>query len=313
MQPPAKKGATHLPARLIPLLLALSAAVLTGLVAWFALPVLFQPEATPAPNAFDGQRALDDVYTQAAFGPRTLGSAAHAQFRAWLVDELAAAGWQVTLQETEAMGRPVYNILATRSDDEPAVILGAHYDSRRVADHDPDPAKRDQPVPGANDGASGVAVLLEIARVLPPESVPVWLVFFDAEDDGDLPGSDWILGSRAFADSLTVRPQAVVIVDMIGDADLNIYQERNSDPALTEAIWSQAAALGYGTAFIPQPKYRMTDDHIPFKQLGLTVVDLIDFDYPYWHTTEDTPDKVSAESLKIVGETLLEWIGRLEK
>ncbi|MEW5828997.1 MAG: M28 family peptidase, partial [Chloroflexota bacterium] len=198
------------------------------------------------------------------------------------------------------------------SDADPVVILGAHYDSRRVADQDPDPSKRDRPVPGANDGASGVAVLLEIARVLPADSLPVWLVFFDAEDDGDLPGSDWILGSRAFADSLTVRPQAVVIVDMIGDADLNLYQERNSDPALTQAIWSQAAALGYETAFIPQPKYRMLDDHIPFKQLGLTVVDIIDFDYPYWHTTKDTPDKVSAESLQIVGETLLRWIGTLK-
>ncbi len=309
----AKPGATHSPARrVLSLLLALSAAVLLGLGTWLAFPNLFQPEATPAPDIFDGQRALDDVYTQVAFGPRTLGSAAHAQFRAWLVDELAAAGWQVSVRESMSMGRPVYNILATRGETEPVVILGAHYDSHRVADRDPDPAKRDQPVPGANDGASGVAVLLEIARVLPADSPPVWLVFFDAEDDGDLPGSDWILGSRAFAESLTVRPQAVVIVDMIGDADLNIYQERNSDPALTEAIWAQAAALGYETAFIPQPKYRITDDHIPFKQLGLTVVDIIDFDYPYWHTTADTPDKVSAESLKMVGETLLGWIGRLK-
>ncbi|MFZ5920475.1 MAG: M28 family peptidase [Chloroflexota bacterium] len=313
MNSPAKEGASHHPARrIILLLLALSAAVLFGLAACSASPDLPGPEATPVPNVFDGQRALDDVTTQVAFGPRTLGSSAHAQFRAWLVDELAGAGWQVTVQETEAMGRPVYNILATRSDADPVVILGAHYDSRRVADQDPDPSKRDRPVPGANDGASGVAVLLEIARVLPADSLPVWLVFFDAEDDGDLPGSDWILGSRAFADSLTVRPQAVVIVDMIGDADLNLYQERNSDPALTQAIWSQAAALGYETAFIPQPKYRMLDDHIPFKQLGLTVVDIIDFDYPYWHTTKDTPDKVSAESLQIVGETLLRWIGTLK-
>jgi Iap family predicted aminopeptidase len=298
--------------RILPSLLALSGTLLVGLGTWFAFPNLFQPEATPVSNVFDGQRALDDVYTQVAFGPRTLESAAHAQFRAWLEDELAAAGWEVSVQETEAMGRPVYNILATRSKDEPVVILGAHYDSRRFADRDPDPAKRDQPVPGANDGASGVAVLLEIARVLSKDSLPIWLVFFDAEDDGDLPGSDWILGSRAFAESLTVHPQAVVIVDMIGDADLNIFQERNSDPALTEVIWSQAAGLGYEAAFIPQPKYRITDDHIPFKQLGLPAVDIIDFDYPYWHTTEDTPDKVSAESLKMVGETLLKWVGTMK-
>jgi glutaminyl-peptide cyclotransferase len=168
---------------------------------------------------------------------------------------------------------------------------------------------RNQPVPGAEDGASGVAVLLELARVLPPDlKSQVWLVFFDTEDQGDLPGWDWILGSRLFVDKLTAKPDAVVIIDMIGDTDLNIYQERNSNPALVQSIWAAAATAGFQKQFIPQPKYAMEDDHTPFLQHGIAAVDLIDFDYPYWHTTQDTPDKVSAESLKAVGETLVQWI-----
>ena len=195
----------------------------------------------------------------------------------------------------------------------PQIILGAHYDTRMFADNDPDPAKRLDPVPGANDGASGVAVLLELARVLPKDSVPVWLVFFDAEDNGRIEGWDWILGSQAFVDEMDFRPQAVVVVDMIGDADQNIYIERNSNPVLVKEIWDVASGLGYEQSFIPEAKYSMFDDHTPFLQAGIPAVDIIDFDYPYWHTTEDTADKVSAESLEVVGSTLQEWVAHRSK
>ena len=209
------------------------------------------------------------------------------------------------------MGHPIQNIVAKRGTDaqRPWIILGAHYDSRMVADHDPDPALRTQPVPGANDGASGVAVLLELARSL-PETLPaqVWLVFFDAEDQGDIQGWDWILGSRAFAQQLTAQPDAVVVIDMIGDKNLDIYYESNSDRAISQAIWSEAAKAGYQKQFIPQDKYSMEDDHTPFLEKGIRAVDIIDFDYPYWHTTADTTDKVSAESLQAVGDTLFRWI-----
>ena len=97
-------------------------------------------------------------------------------------------------------------------------------------------------------------------------------------------------------------------MDMIGDADLNIYMEKNSDPELTRQIWETAKMMGYEDAFIPETKFRVTDDHIPFLNAGIPAVDLIDLDYPYWHTISDTPDKVSAESLEIVGNTLLHWI-----
>ncbi|OQX63222.1 MAG: hypothetical protein B5M51_05260 [Anaerolinea sp. 4484_236] len=188
------------------------------------------------------------------------------------------------------------------------VILGAHYDCRIYADHDPDLSKRKQAVLGANDGASGVAVLLELARSIPKESASIWLVFFDAEDNGNIPGWDWILGSRAFVEGYEIAPQAVVIVDMIGDADLNIYKEKNSNPELTAEIWAQAAELGYEDVFIPEEKWGMLDDHTPFLEAGIPAMDIIDFDYPYWHTTADTTDKISAQSLQAVGDTILGWL-----
>ena len=272
-----------------------------SVVGWFAYSFASQTEN------FNGERALKDAQQQVAFGPRTPGSKGHEQVRAWMRDELVNAGWQVAIQETQALGHPIRNVIAKRSAESPRIILGAHYDTRLVADHDPDPSKRNDPVPGANDGASGVAVLIEMARVLPKDSVPVWLVFFDAEDNGNIEGWDWILGSRAFVNEYRVRPSAVVIVDMIGDADLNMYYEGSSNKEIREQIWNAAARLEH-KQFIPQIKYRMLDDHTPFLEAGIPAVDIIDFDYPYWHTTQDTPDKLSAESLQAVGETLLAWI-----
>jgi len=262
----------------------------------------------PDSASFDSSHAYADVQTQVTFGARIPGSQGHAQIREWMRTELESAGWMVEIQQTERMGHPIYNIIAKRNTEPPQIILGAHYDTRMIADNDPDVTKRSEPVAGANDGASGVAVLLELARSLPDNSVPVWLVFFDAEDNGRIEGWDWILGSRAFVEEIPVQPQAVIIVDMIGDADLNIYLEQNSNIAIRTEIWSTAEKLGYGKQFINQEKFSMEDDHTPFLEAGIPAVDLIDFDYPYWHTTQDTPDKVSAESLQAVGDTLLNWI-----
>jgi Zn-dependent M28 family amino/carboxypeptidase len=151
-------------------------------------------------------------------------------------------------------------------------------------------------------------VLLGLARSLPEDTVPVWLVFFDTEDNGNIEGWDWILGSREFVKNNPIQPRAAIVVDMIGDSDLNIYKERNSNPDLTDAIWAVAKGLGYESKFIPEYKYSMIDDHTPFLQAGIPAIDIIDFDYPYWHTVQDTPDKVSAESLQAVGETLRTWV-----
>jgi Zn-dependent M28 family amino/carboxypeptidase len=221
---------------------------------------------------------------------------------------LETAAWLMEIQTSEALGHPVENIVAKRNEKAPQIILGAHYDSRMFADSDPEPANQTKAVPGANDGASGVAVLLELARTLPEDTPPVWLVFFDAEDNGRIEGWDWILGSREFVMNNSIHPQAVIIVDMVGDADLHIYREGNSDPQLTDEIWATAESLGYTSQFINEIRHTMIDDHTPFLEADIPAVDIIDFDYPYWHTTHDTPDKVSPESLDAVGETLYAWV-----
>ena len=275
-------------------------------VSWYARAFVLAPGGHA--STFDGERAYADVQTQVAFGPRTPGSEAHAQARKWMQARLQSAGWQVEVQQAEALGHPIFNLVARRDDRPPEIILGAHYDSRIYADQDPDPAKQVLPVPGANDGASGVAVLLELARSLPEGTVPIWLVFFDAEDNGHIQGWDWILGSRAFVAAMTVRPRAMVLVDMVGDADLNIPMEGNSDPLLRVAIWQTAAQLGYEHVFIPQPKYNIEDDHMPFLEAGIPAVDIIDIDYEFWHTRQDTADKVSPRSLEITGAVLWTWL-----
>jgi glutaminyl-peptide cyclotransferase len=268
-----------------------------------------QVEVDTGQVAFDGVRAYQDVIQQVAFGPRLPRSEAHAQAVEWMQAELSNSGWMVELQETTYQNQPIRNVIAKRGTGRPWIILGAHYDSRFKADNDPDPARHEDPVPGANDGASGVAVLLELARVLPEDlDKEIWLVLFDAEDQGRLPGWDWILGSRAFVEALEQEPDAAVIVDMIGDADLNIMMERNSDRLLTEEIWQTAADRGHADVFIPEPGYSILDDHTPFLEQGIRAIDIIDFDYPYWHTVDDTPDKVSPDSLFAVGDTLLHWL-----
>ncbi len=258
---------------------------------------------------YDGQRAWNDVAYQVDLGPRTPGSDAHQKIVDWIVAELKKNGWAAEVQSGSIEGHLYQNVIGKRGTSNSAIILGAHYDTRMVADQDPDPSKRTQPVPGANDGASGVAVLLELSRTLPARmNSSVWLVFFDIEDQGDIPGWNWILGSQAYADSLTTAPQAVVVVDMIGDANLNIYKEKTSNATVVKQIWEVAAQVGYSDQFIDQYKFSMLDDHTPFLQRGFPAVDLIDFDFAYWHTTSDTADKVSAASLKAVGDTLTKWV-----
>ncbi len=257
---------------------------------------------------FNADRAYQDVEYQLSLGPRIPGTSGHEQILDWMESELEAENWQVERQELSINGKNVINLIASRGVGE-YILLGAHYDTRILADQDLDPSLKYDPVPGANDGASGVAVLMELARTL-PENLPVTikLVFFDAEDNGGIDDWDWILGSRAFVRELVDKPSAAIIVDMIGDADLEVYYERNSDIALMEQIWQQASNLGYENIFIPEYRHSMLDDHTPFIEAGIPAVDLIDFDYPYWHTTSDTLDKVSPESLKAIGDTLTAWL-----
>lgn len=270
------------------------------------LVVSLQPSKKPG---FDSSRAYQDIIQQTQKGSRIPGSVAHAETIQYICGQLKPYGWELVLQELTVEGHPVKNIIAKRGSGTSWIILGAHYDTRAVADQDLQTKNHSLPVPGANDGASGVAVLLELGRSLPASlDKQIWLVFFDAEDQGSLPGWNWILGSTGFASQLSGKPDAVVILDMIGDADLNIFQEWNSDPALTKQIWNTAAKLGYSQFFIPETKYSLEDDHFPFLKRGISAIDIIDFDYPYWHKTTDTAEKVTSQSLGIVGNTIYSWL-----
>jgi hypothetical protein len=266
------------------------------------------PTPTPQDMPFSGELAMQHAAAQMQWVPRHPGTEGARLCGDYILAQLAALGWAAEEQPFVYQETACRNLIGKRGSG-PILIIGAHYDTRRYADSDPDPANHDQPVPGANDGASGVAVLLELARVLRPEELgrTIWLTAFDAEDNGGIDGWDWIVGSRYMAENLTETPQGMVLVDMIGDAGLQIYYERHSTTELKEGIWQVAADLGY-EAFIPQEKYSIIDDHIPFLQQGIPAVDLIDFDYPYWHTVADTLDKISAASLEAVGRTLEQWL-----
>jgi Zn-dependent M28 family amino/carboxypeptidase len=261
------------------------------------------------PALFDGNAAYQHVIAQVGFGARPTGSAALQKTGDYIIEQLRSIGWQVETQEFDVNNTHARNIIAKRGSGS-IILIGAHYDTRLKADQDRDPAKRDQPVMGANDAASGAAVLLELARTLNASKIKheIWLSFFDAEDNGNLPGWEWGVGSTYMAEHLTVTPTVMILLDMIGDSDQQIKWEQNSDPALNKSIWDVAAALGYSRSFLAQPGWAMIDDHLAFIRRGIPSVDLIDFDYPYWHTTHDTADKVSALSLERVGRTLAAWL-----
>jgi Zn-dependent M28 family amino/carboxypeptidase len=271
---------------------------------------------------FDSASAFELLEEQVDIGHRYPGSPEHKILQRYLVDRLEEYGADVSLQPFEAVLTTgdtlsliniigIYNRSAAKR-----IMLAAHYDTRPVADHDPDPANRDKPILGANDGASGVAVLLEIARLLGEHEPPVGvdIVLFDGEDYGaeGVP-QDFCLGSTHFASRLRgYRPAAAIVVDLVGDADLELKLEgysRAASPVLLGDLFDIAEELGY-EQYKRKNMPAIIDDHLPLIQAGLNAVDLIDFDYEYWHTLEDTPDKCSPESLQAVGDVLMHYIWR---
>ncbi len=272
-----------------------------------ALPLLL-PTPTPSPS-FSGAQALALAQRQCEFGPRPSGTEANRQTGDWIIAQLKAAGWQVETQEITWNGVPLRNIVA-KAGKGPAVLVAAHYDTRPVADQDPNPEAQTQPIVGGNDGASGVAVLLELARVLDRGRLTneVWLAFFDGEDRGRLPGWDWGQGARLYVQSLKSLPAQMVLLDMVGDSNQRFPYEGNSNPQLRAQIWALAGRMGFGNVFVPVQGQALTDDHIPFIAAGVPAVDIIDFDYPYWHTTADTCDKLDPASLDRVGKVVQAWL-----
>jgi len=269
-------------------------------------------------DAFDGQRAFAELQRQVNFGPRYPGSPGHDRCLDYLVATLRSYTDDVRQQSftftygPERVTAKATNVIARFGPGgSPRLLLCAHWDTRPWADHDPDPANRKKPILGANDGASGVAVLLELARVMharpPREGVVV--VLFDAEDEG-VEGNDdsYAIGSKVYAERLAQdeRPEFGILLDMVGDADLNLYQEGYSltyAKAYVDLVWQTAQQLGY-PEFIPRARYYVVDDHVRLLRVGVPCIDIIDFDYPYWHTLQDTPDKCSPESLQKVGRVL---------
>jgi len=282
-------------------------------------------EATPPPHRpeIDGARALEYVHTQLAFGPRVPGTEGHRQMAAWLDSLLRTRADTVVVQswDHEAVDGavlPLRNVIARyRPEQADRLLFLAHWDTRPMSDApgSPDPT---QPVPGANDGGSGVAVLLAMAdalAALPPE-IGVDLLFVDGEDYGDFGvDRDVLLGSRYYAANPLPgpKPRFAVLFDMVGDRDLQIHPEGYSltgAPRVVEYVWRVAREIGVGAVFPDTPRHTVTDDHVPLQQAGFQAINLIDFDYPPWHTPDDTLDKVSAESLKAVAEVGMAVIRR---
>jgi glutaminyl-peptide cyclotransferase len=270
-----------------------------------------QPTVPPVDTstlAFSGAEAMAHALAQCEIGPRPAGSEGLLATRDYIESVLVANGWEVVRQDREFMGVPIHNVIGVKGEGTPR-MLGAHFDTRPVADMDPDTPT--EPIIGGNDGASGVAVLLELSRILEiPEGRQVQLAFFDAEDRGNLEGWPFSVGARFVATELPVdRPEAMVLLDMIGDADQQIFREQNSTQSLNDTIFGIAAALGYeDNSFYNRGKYIIIDDHLPFIEVGIPAIDLIDFDYPYWHTVEDTCDKLGEASLERVGRVVEVWI-----
>jgi Zn-dependent M28 family amino/carboxypeptidase len=301
---------------------ALMGAGLAGLVGAGALFVLAQAGA--GRTQFDRDLAFKHLEKQVAFGPRVPNLDSHVQCRDWMIETLKPLADSVERQDFTERVRGtslrMSNVIARwkgKNPGSPGVLLCAHWDTRPTADQEFDPEKRKKPILGANDGASGVAVLLEAARVFKqsPPPVPVMIVFFDGEDYG--PGVDkMFLGSRYFADHLPKDvPQRGILLDMVGDRDLEIPQEgysRQKAPEVVDEVYAGARRLGLDRHFPQRPGSAIMDDHLPLHEKGLRVIDLIDFNYgfgnSFWHTHDDTPDKCSAVSLKMVGDVVLEWV-----
>ena len=268
----------------------------------------------------DGARALARVVRQVEAGPRIPGAPGHHVIGEWIVSECERLGGRVERQcyVDSTLGRPLElcNLIARFGPSGARrVALLAHWDSRPVSDQDPDPLHRRDPVPGANDGASGVAVLLEVAELMHRRAPPIGvdLVFVDGEDQGrDSVPQEFCLGTRYYAARLPhddSRPVAAFVFDMVGDRDLGIWPEvQSSERAanLVQIVLQAARATG-ARGFHDTPRYTLTDDHIPLLEAGLAAVDIIDFDYPAWHTHLDLPDQVSAASLAEVARVAA-WI-----
>ena len=274
------------------------------------------PSSAAAAPAFDSTRAFEHIRRLVAIGPRWPGSAGSAQARTYIASQLQSAGLQPAEQaftaSTPLGAIPMANVTALiRGDRSERIVIGGHYDTKLF---------RQFRFVGANDGGSSTAMLLELAQVLPGRKnrFSIELVFFDGEEalvdwwhDGDN-----TYGSRHYVETArragTLEGvRAMVLVDLVADRNLNIRRDTHSTPWLTDLIWAAAARKGHQEYFLPEGMPH-EDDHLPFLRAGIPAVNIIDLDYAAWHTAQDTLEHVSARSLQIVADVLLEALPKIE-
>ena len=273
--------------------------------------------APTGPAKFDSGRAYEDLRRQVAFGPRPAGSAALAHCRQYILAQLKAAGIQAREDAWDAktpLGTvKMVNVIATipgkRTD---RIAIATHYDTKLF---------REFRFVGASDGASSTAGVLELARAIKARNAndyTIELLFFDGEEAVvDWTGTDHTYGSRHYVEAAgkagTLKGlKALVLLDMIGDRNLNLRRDSNSTRWLTDIIWGSAGRLGYRANF-PLEDVTYEDDHLEFTKAGVPSVDLLDLDYPQWHTAQDDLDHVSARSLQVVGDVILDALPQIEK
>jgi glutaminyl-peptide cyclotransferase len=313
---PMATGGTHLPVRPLVIVLAIQVAIGIGLVIWgtqgFPLPgKADDPEPPPAAAAaagaprattdrFDGAWAWGLLREQVAMGPRPAGSEASQR----LAQRLASLLPNGRLEDVPGDPPGMHNVVGSLPGSSPAIVLGAHYDTL------------DEPgFVGANDGASGVAVVLGVARAMqhvrrPAGSPELRFVLFDGEEAP--PGVEFlrggVRGSKAYASAHAREVGSLVLLDMIGDRDLAIPREASSDKRMWARLRAAAKRVGTQGVFPDRTSTTILDDHTPFQERGVPSIDLIDFTFPQWHTTRDTVRTVSARSLDAVGETVVELL-----
>lgn len=293
-----------------------------SLIVALAFMACVKPAPPPfKPPRFDQERAFQRLRELCAFGPRNHGSEGKAKAEDWIQQVLRDAGAEVTVHSFQhtpkgaAKPESFRNIVAHVNPKQTRrVLIATHYDTHSIADKDGDESRRTEPIIGANDGGSGVAVLLEMAMLWKDQPPPVGvdLIFFDGEDFGRGPDlDDYFLGSKAWVrDFPDYRPEWGVVLDMVGDADFGIRKERDSlarASAVVERLWSAAARVK-SEGILDERGGLVYDDHTAFLDKGIPVVLLIDFSYKWFHTTADTPDKCSPASLGQVGRTVMEAI-----
>jgi glutaminyl-peptide cyclotransferase len=281
-----------------------------------AVPPKTALAAKGADPAFDSTRAYRYLKEQCALGPRNPESAGHKRAIAYFTAHFKSLGLTPTLQTfthkdmTDGHPVPLTNFIVAIPGSDPKrkpVVFCAHWDTRPRADREASEMLGQSPILGANDGASGTAIIMELANLFKKKAPlqTVFLVLFDGEDygrEGNL--EEYFLGARYFAEHLpAANLEYVLLFDMVGDKDLRLPMEQNSlkqSPDLVQRIWARAQSLGL-KAFEPRPGPAVLDDHMPIQAKGIPAIDIIDFEYPPWHTQGDTPDKCSAHSLGVVG------------